>query len=205
MGPKVRNKNRALYFFAATGIALAIAALCILKNFTGSRLLADIVVKDYGTITVALEHNAAPHTVENFVALAQSGFYDGLTFYRIVDGYMIQGGEPGRAGAGGSNQHIIGEFEKNGVNNDLSHIRGAVSMARASEYDSASSQFFIVQRDSPYLDGSYAVFGYVIEGMNVVDQICAGANPLDNNGTIAPEEQPVIISVMIRNQESLFR
>lgn len=189
-----------MYFFAAAGIALAIATLCILKNSADNKLLADIIVKDYGTITVALDQNAAPQTVENFVTLAQSGFYNGLTFYRIIDGYMIQGGDPNGDESGGSNQYIVGEFEKNGVKNDLSHIRGAVSMAHTAEYNSASSQFFIVQRDSTYLDGSYAVFGYVVEGMTVVDQICADADPLDVNGTMTPEEQPVIISVIIRNQ-----
>lgn len=161
-------------------------------------LCADIVVADYGTITVALDQNAVPETVGNFVSLAQSGFYNGLTFYRVVDGYMIQGGDPNGDGTGGSKQCIIGEFEKNGVQNDLSHRREAVSMARSEAYDSASSQFFIVQQDSTYLDGSYAAFGYVISGMDVVDQICADAKSLDGNGTIARAKQPVITSVTIR-------
>lgn len=176
------------------------AMLCAFKMglLGADHRYADIVVADYGTITVALDQNAAPQTVENFVSLAQCGFYDGLTFHRIIDGYMIQGGDPNGDGTGGSEQCIAGEFEKNGVQNHLSHTRGAISMARSEAYDSASSQFFIVQQDSTYLDGSYAVFGYVIDGMDVVDQICADAESLDGNGTIARAKQPVITSVTIR-------
>ena len=109
----------------------------------------------------------------------------------------FRGGDPNGDGTGGSGTSIKGEFSANGVENKLSHTRGAVSMARAEDYDSASSQFFIVHEDSSYLDGSYAVFGYVTEGVDVVDAICAAAKPMDNNGTIAPEEQPVITSITI--------
>ena len=105
---------------------------------------ADIDVKDYGTITVALDAKHAPKTVENFVSLAKSGFYDGLTFHRIISGFMIQGGDPNGDGTGGSDQTITGEFKSNGFDNPLSHTRGAISMARSSDYDSASSQFFIL-------------------------------------------------------------
>ena len=159
---------------------------------------AVIEVGDYGTITVELDEEAAPETVANFVSLAQEGFYDGLTFHRIIEGFMIQGGDPNGDGTGGSGKTIKGEFSANGVENTLSHTRGAVSMARSGDYDSASSQFFIVHEDSTYLDGSYAVFGYVTEGMEVVDAICAAAEPTDNNGSIAPEKQPVIRSITIR-------
>lgn len=158
---------------------------------------AVIEVADYGRITLALDASAAPETVKNFVSLAREGFYDGLTLHRIIDGFMVQGGDPNGDGTGGSGTSIKGEFSANGVENKLSHTRGAVSMARAEDYDSASSQFFIVHEDSSYLDGSYAVFGYVTEGMDVVDAICAAAKPMDNNGTIAPEEQPVITSITI--------
>lgn len=159
---------------------------------------AIIDVADYGSITVELDAETAPKTVENFVALANEGFYDGLTFHRIMDGFMIQGGDPDGDGTGGSEQTIKGEFNNNGVENNLSRTRGAISMARSNDYDSASSQFFIVHEDSTYLDGSYACFGYVTEGMDVVDAICADAGPSDNNGSIAAEEQPVIKSIVIQ-------
>ena len=132
----------------------------------------QITVKEYGTIEVALDEEAAPLTVENFLKLTEEGFYDGLTFHRIIDGFMIQGGDPKGNGTGGSDETIKGEFSENGVENPLSHTRGAISMARSQDYDSASSQFFIVQEDSTYLDGQYAAFGYVTEGMDVVDKIC---------------------------------
>lgn len=160
---------------------------------------ADIVVKDYGTIIVRLEPDAAPVTVQNFINLAQSGFYDGLTFHRIVAGFMIQGGDPQGNGYGGSETKIVGEFSSNGYDNPISHVRGVISMARAKDPNSASSQFFIVHRDNqPSLDGKYAAFGYVIEGMDVVDEICAVARPIDGNGGIAPAAQPVIESITIR-------
>lgn len=162
---------------------------------------ADLEIQDYGTITIALDGDAAPETVENFISLAESGFYDGLTFHRIIDGFMMQGGDPNGDGTGGSDETIPGEFSENGFENELSHTRGAVSMARSEDYDSASSQFFIVQEDSTYLDGEYAVFGYVTEGMDIVDQICESAQPTDDNGTIPAEEQPVITSITIRDVE----
>lgn len=161
---------------------------------------AVIEVDGYGTITLALDGSAAPVTVENFVSLAQEGFYDGLTFHRIMEGFMIQGGDPNGDGTGGSGQTIKGEFRENGVENDLSHTRGAISMARAKDCDSASSQFFIVHEDSTFLDGSYAAFGYVTEGMEVVDAICADAEPIDSNGTIPFENQPVIRSITIQTR-----
>jgi len=158
---------------------------------------ADIIIENYGTITVALDGNTAPETVENFVSLAESGFYDGLTFHRIMNGFMMQGGDPNGDGTGGSENTITGEFSDNGIENDLSHTRGAVSMARSSDYNSASSQFFIVHEDSTNLDGQYAVFGYVTDGMDIVDEICNSAEPTDDNGTISPEEQPVITSITV--------
>lgn len=159
---------------------------------------ADIVIEDYGTITVELDGAAAPETVENFVKQAEDGFYDGLTFHRIMAGFMMQGGDPNGNGTGGSDQTITGEFAANGIENNLSHTRGAISMARAQAYNSASSQFFIVHEDSTFLDGNYAAFGYVTEGMEVVDNICEDAEPTDNNGSIAKEAQPVIQTITIR-------
>ena len=166
------------------------------KELTGTHH-AEIEVKDYGTIEVELDADSAPVTVTNFVKLAQDGFYDGLTFHRIIDGFMIQGGDPEGTGRGGSDETIKGEFSENGVKNDISHERGVISMARSSDPDSASSQFFIVQSDSTYLDGQYAAFGHVTEGMDIVDQICKDAKPTDNNGTISADEQPVMTSVTI--------
>lgn len=157
----------------------------------------EIEVKDYGTIDVALYPDYAPITVENFVKLANDGFYDGLTFHRIMEGFMAQGGDPLGNGTGGSDEEIKGEFYSNGVENTLSHTRGAISMARSSLPDSASSQFFIVHEDSTFLDGEYAVFGYVTEGMEVVDKICEEAQPTDSNGTIAKDAQPVIKSIKV--------
>lgn len=158
---------------------------------------AVITVEKYGTITVALDSEAAPATVENFIKLSKEGFYDGLTFHRIMDGFMIQGGDPNGNGTGGSDQTIKGEFASNGFENPISHVKGVISMARAADPDSASSQFFITVADSVFLDGEYAAFGYVTEGMDVADKIAAEAEPVDGNGTILPEDQPVITSIVI--------
>ncbi len=158
---------------------------------------AQIDIEGYGTITVQLDPSQAPITVENFIDLAGSGFYDGLTFHRIIDGFMIQGGDPEGNGTGGADHEIKGEFAINGVNNNISHVRGVISMARSQNPDSASSQFFIVQKDSKFLDGQYAGFGYVTEGIEIVDQICKDAHPIDENGTILPQDQPVIKEIKI--------
>lgn len=152
---------------------------------------ARIDVKDYGTITVELDQEAAPITCANFVELANSGFYDGLTFHRIEPGFVIQGGDPNGNGTGGSEHDIVGEFAENGYKNDLSHVRGTISMARANDPNSASSQFFIMHQDNTGLDGKYAAFGTVTDGMDVVDAICEDAS----NGTLS--ENPVINSVTI--------
>ena len=162
---------------------------------------ADFEIENYGTITVALDKTSAPVTVDNFINLATSGFYDGLTFHRIMEGFMMQGGDPKGDGSGGADSKIVGEFKQNGYENNISHTRGAISMARAMAYDSASSQFFIVHEDSTFLDGTYAGFGYVTEGMDIVDQICEEAVPTDNNGTIPKEAQPVIKTITIRVEE----
>ena len=161
---------------------------------------ATIDIQDYGTVKVALDAHYAPQTVENFVKLAEEGFYNGLTFHRIMEGFMMQGGCPDGNGTGGSGQNIPGEFAENGFDNPLEHTRGAISMARAEEPNSASSQFFIVHEDNqPSLDGKYAAFGYVTEGMDVVDAVCAEAEPTDGNGTILSAEQPVINSITIEH------
>ena len=157
----------------------------------------ELVVKDYGTITLELDADAAPITVANFLKLAGSGFYDGLTFHRIMDGFMIQGGDPDGNGSGGSGETIKGEFAQNGVDNPISHVKGVISMARAKNPDSASSQFFITVADSAFLDGAYAAFGHVTDGMDVAEQIAKDAKPIDNNGTIPADQQPVIERVTV--------
>ena len=159
---------------------------------------AVIKMKDYDQpIVFTMDEGIAPETVENFVKLAQSGFYDGLTMHRIMEGFMIQGGDPTGTGTGGSSHLITGEFSANGFDNSLKHVRGTVSMARSNDPDSASSQFFIMQADNESLDGNYAAFGTVTSGMEVVDQIAQKAEPTDNNGTIEADQQPVIESITV--------
>ncbi len=135
--------------------------------------MVRIHVLDYGIIDIELDSENAKETVDNFIKLVKEGFYDHLTFHRIIKGFMIQGGDPLGNGTGGSNKTIKGEFKANGVNNNLSHKRGVISMARANDYNSASSQFFICHQDCPYLDGLYASFGKVINGMDTVDKIAS--------------------------------
>ena len=156
-----------------------------------SSYTAIIDVKDYGKIEVELYEELAPITVKNFVDLAKDGFYDGLTFHRIITGFMIQGGDPLGNGT---------EFAQNGVENNLSHTRGVISMARSNDPDSASSQFFIVQADSTYLDGQYAAFGKVTKGMDIVDKICEDTPVTDSNGTVEKKNQPVINSIKIEEK-----
>lgn len=157
----------------------------------------NIVIKDKGTIKVELDADSAPITVTNFVNLAKEGFYDGLVFHRIKDGFMMQGGDPTGTGNGGSDQNIKGEFTENGVKNKLSHTRGAISMARATDFNSASSQFFIVHQDSIFLDGAYACFGYVTEGMDIVDDICENTKGGDYNYIIPTGNRPVIETIEV--------
>lgn len=165
---------------------------------SGGKHHVEIEVENYGTIAVELDADAAPITVANFLKLVQEGFYNGLTFHRIMEGFMMQGGDPEGTGFGGSDETIKGEFSANGVNNPLSHTRGAISMARNGlSMDSASSQFFIVHQDATFLDGDYACFGYVTSGMEVVDAICKDAKPTDNNGTIPADQQPVITEIRV--------
>ena len=130
----------------------------------------EMCVEGYGKMVILLDATTAPETVANFISLVESGFYDGLTFHRIIKDFMIQGGDPKADGTGGSDKEIVGEFDSNGHKNDISHKYGVISMARSNDPNSASSQFFICNADaSDSLDGSYAAFGYVVEGMSVVD------------------------------------
>lgn len=166
------------------------------ETLTG-KINVEMEVQDYGVIKLELDADAAPITVTNFVDLVKSGFYDGLTFHRIISGFMIQGGDPLGNGTGGSENTIKGEFSSNGVENNISHVRGTISMARSADNDSASSQFFIVHEDSAFLDGDYAAFGTVTEGMEVVDAICEAVPVEDDDGTVAEENQPVITSIKV--------
>ena len=164
---------------------------------TGTHRVA-MEVEGYGTIEATLNANVAPITVSNFCHLVEEGFYDGLTFHRVVPGFMIQGGDPNADGTGGSGTTIKGEFSANGVENNIPHVRGTISMARSQDYDSASSQFFIMQETTPSLDGQYAAFGTVTAGMDVVDAICETVPVADEqSGLVAAEDQPVIASVTI--------
>ena len=158
----------------------------------------EIEIQDYGVIEVELNADKAPITVTNFINLAESGFYNGLTFHRIIDGFMMQGGDPQGNGQGGSGTNIAGEFANNGYDyNDISHVRGTISMARAQDYNSGSSQFFIMQSDTLSLDGDYAAFGHVTSGMDIVDAICATVPTTDANGTVLPDDQPVITEIRV--------
>lgn len=185
---------------------------------------AVITIKNYGTVSVELNADQAPKTVENFKKLANEGFYNGLTFHRIMSGFMAQGGDPLGNGTGGSDENIVGEFSANGHNNTISHLRGTISMARSGSgyeqylsygyklsdlpaeakedieraFNSGSSQFFIVHQDSTFLDGNYAAFGRVTSGMEVIDKICEDATPTDDNGTISASDQPIIESIVIK-------
>ena len=182
-------------------LAMVLVTGCSKKNAAiadaAGKHHVEINVKDYGMIKVELDGDTAPITVANFLKLAEEGFYDGLTFHRIIDGFMIQGGDPNGNGTGGSDQTIKGEFSENGVENNLSHVRGTISMARSAENDSASSQFFIVHEGSTFLDGSYAAFGTVTEGMEIVDKICEETPVTNDNGTVEKENQPVIESIKV--------
>lgn len=151
-----------------------------------------ISIENYGDIAVELDADAAPITVTNFMKLVNEGHYTGLTFHRIMEGFMMQGG----ASIDNPAANIKGEFAMNGINNNISHERGVISMARANDPDSASDQFFICHQDSQFLDGQYAAFGHVTSGMEVVDRICEEAVVVDNNGTVPPEYQPVIKEII---------
>lgn len=159
---------------------------------------AEIVIAEYGKLELELDADVAPITVTNFVNLVKKRFYNGLTFHRIMSGFMIQGGDPNGDGTGGSEETIKGEFKSNGVENTMSHKRGVISMARTqNDPDSASSQFFIVQADSDFLDGDYAAFGKVTAGMDIVDKICQSVQPIDNNGTVPADQQPKITAIKV--------
>ncbi len=160
---------------------------------TMNKPIATITMKDGSVMKLELYPDVAPNTVKNFISLANSGFYDGLTFHRIIAGFMIQGGDPLGNGMGGPDYSIKGEFASNGFENNLNHTRGVISMARAMNPDSAGSQFFIMHADAPHLDGSYAAFGMLIEGFTVLDKIAMSKT--DRND--APLEPVVIDTIRV--------
>ncbi len=159
--------------------------------------MVTLNIKDMGSIKIALLPDIAPNTVNNFIHLTQDGFYNGLIFHRVIKDFMIQGGDPTGTGMGGPNYSISGEFTSNNFSNPLSHTAGVISMARSNHPDSAGSQFFIVHKDSQFLDGQYAAFGVVIEGMDVVDAIAKVAT----NSSDRPEKDVVIESATIELNE----
>ncbi|MCH4286944.1 MULTISPECIES: peptidylprolyl isomerase [Bacillota] len=166
------------------------------ENLLKGKHHAVIDVKDYGTIELELDADTAPITVTNFVELAKDGFYDGLTFHRNIEDFMIQGGDPNGNGTGGSKHTIKGEFSANGVENNIKHERGVISMARSQDYNSASSQFFIMYEKASHLDGQYAAFGKVTKGLDVLDKL-EKVKAIDNNGLVEASQQPVINSIKI--------
>ena len=166
------------------------------ENLLKGKHHAVIDVKDYGTIELELDADTAPITVTNFVELAKDGFYDGLTFHRNIEDFMIQGGDPNGNGTGGSKHTIKGEFSANGVDNNIKHERGVISMARSQDYNSASSQFFIMYEKASHLDGQYAAFGKVTKGLDVLDKL-EKVKAIDNNGLVEASQQPVINSIKI--------
>ncbi|MCI6700473.1 MAG: peptidylprolyl isomerase [Solobacterium sp.] len=164
--------------------------------------MVTITMDDGGVITLELYPNIAPETVNNFVSLVNKGFYDGLSFHRIIPGFMIQGGDPLGNGTGGPGYSIKGEFKSNGFRNDLRHERGVISMARAMDPNSAGSQFFIMHADAPHLDGSYAAFGKVIDGMGVVDSIASVRTNMFNDAPVTPV---VIKSITVDTKGEEFK
>ena len=200
---KGTKKDRGM-LFAIIGIvaviAVAIACFLIPKNdkvsesTDGEKVLVIMTIKDYGDVLLELDKGQAPITVQNFLDLVNSGFYDGISFHRIIKGFMMQGGDPQGDGFGGSEKTIKGEFEYNGVKNNISHTRGTISMARSDDPDSASSQFFIVQEDHTELDGYYAAFGHVVTGMDVIDKVIEDFGT-EEDTTLPEGKRPIIQSI----------
>ena len=193
---KITSAEELLNAPASAELAEKVAAMLPPPNLAGKHYI-QIDIANYGVITAELDADAAPITVTNFVKLVNEGFYDGLTFHRIISGFMIQGGDPLGNGTGGSSEKIKGEFAANGIDNPIAHERGVLSMARSSAPNSASSQFFIMHQAAPHLDGSYAAFGKVLTGLEVVDAICANTPVTDGNGTVLKANQPIITSIRV--------
>ena len=202
----VEKKEMGKSTFAAIIVgAIAIIAcvfIAVAMNAKDNTVYVEMKVKDYGTIVLELDREAAPITVDNFVSLVNDGFYDGLTFHRVISDFMIQGGCPNGNGTGNSGTTIKGEFAANGYDNPINHERGVISMARGddgnpyttADYNSASCQFFICNADSPHLNGDYAAFGRVVEGMDVVDSITySTVGYANSSGTITNKSAQAVI------------
>lgn len=182
-------------------ILVVITASCAKKEDAGlsaESYTIEIEIENYGTITAVLDAKTAPITVENFIGYVKEGYYNGLTFHRIIEGFMMQGGDKNGNGANDEGTPTIkGEFAFNNVPNNISHTRGTLSMARSNSYNSASTQFFIMHQDYTSLDGQYAAFGRVTKGMDIVDEICETAVVVDNNGSVPEGYRPVIKEIRI--------
>ncbi len=196
---KKKDRNLTIALVGVAALLLLLVCILIFGGKGKKEHKIEIEVENYGVIRAVVDSSVAPKTVENFLKLVKSGFYDGLTFHRIVDGFMIQCGDPTGTGSGGSKDYVQGEFSANGFENTLSHKRGVLSMARSKDYNSARSQFFIVQSDSFFLDGNYAAFGWVTDGMEIVDEICKNTPVENKNGTVLAENQPVITAIRVLN------
>ena len=193
--PEIEEKSSLRWLWIAIALALFVAAFLMMHKKPKAQV-AEITFRDYGTVTVALDAKNAPKTVAQFVKLAEDGFYDGTVIHRAIPNLLIQGGAP-RDGETAPN--VKGEFAKNGVNNERSHVRGTISLARATAPDSGSSQFFIVCRDYPSWDGSYAAFGEVTSGMEIVDAIAnREIYTSDEMGFLPEDAQVVIESIVIK-------
>lgn len=189
--------KRLMYLVGVIVLIVILVLLSLIPKKEKENEMVEIKIKDYGTIVVEMDRANAPITVDNFINLVNNKFYDGLVFHRIMSGFMIQGGAPNSNSNLSLVKNIKGEFKKNGITNNISHTRGVISMARANDMNSASTQFFIVHKDSTFLDGSYAGFGYVVSGMDVVDKICENVIVTDDNGTVKEGMQPVIESIRV--------
>ena len=191
--PQPEKKSALRWLWVIVALALFAAAFLMLHKKPKARI-AEITFRDYGTVTVALDAKNAPKTVAQFVKLAEEGFYDGTVIHRAIPNLLIQGGAPRD---GESAPYVKGEFKENGVNNERSHVRGTISLARATPYDSGSSQFFIVCRDYPDWDGSYAAFGEVTDGMEIVDAIANREIYTSDEMGFLPEEAQVVIERVV--------
>ena len=188
--------------FAGCGNKEKINLLLDPNNLMSGTHYVRMDIKDYGSLYLKLDADVAPATVTNFIWNVNNGYYNGLTFHRVVDGFMIQGGDPLANGSGVGAYDVPGEFAANGVENSISHVRGTISMARLDDdYNSASCQFFIMQADYTGLDGLYAAFGTVVHGMEYVDEICANVPVADENGFVLYENQPVISAAVTLTEE----
>lgn len=208
-------KKKIVYLFILSLLSVALLAGCGNNknkdnpNFNSENYLSGthygyMEIANYGRLYFELYADIAPATVTNFVNLVNEGFYDGLTFHRIIDGFMMQGGDPKGNGSGGSTYTVPGEFYFNGFEtNTISHLRGVLSMARTDDPDSASSQFFIMHQDYNDLDGYYAAFGRVTSGLSVIDAICSSVDVEDDNGTVLSEKQPVILAIKMITKEEM--